>query len=77
MLDRLFVYGTLMRGHRNPMAARLRDGADFLGGARCQGRLYRIAHYAGLLLSDNPADAVSGELFRLRQSAALLRPRRL
>jgi gamma-glutamylcyclotransferase (GGCT)/AIG2-like uncharacterized protein YtfP len=70
--DRLFVYGTLMRGFDHPMAKLLSGNADFIGEARCQGRLYRIKHYPGLLLSDDPADIVFGELYRLRARDALL-----
>ena len=66
MLDRLFVYGTLMRGFDHPMAQLLSRGADFIGEARCQGRLYLVKHYPGLVLSDDPADVVFGELYRLR-----------
>ncbi len=73
MLDRLFVYGTLMRGFDHPMAQLLSRSADFVGGARCQGRLYRVKHYPGLALSDDPAEVVFGELYRLRQADALLR----
>jgi gamma-glutamylcyclotransferase (GGCT)/AIG2-like uncharacterized protein YtfP len=71
--DRLFVYGTLMRGFDHPMARLLAANADFLGAARCRGRLYLIKHYPGLVLSDNPIDVVFGELFRLREPDALLR----
>jgi gamma-glutamylcyclotransferase (GGCT)/AIG2-like uncharacterized protein YtfP len=71
--DRLFVYGTLMRGFDHPMAQLLSRSADFVGEARCRGRLYLIKHYPGLVLSDDPADLVSGELYRLRQPEALLR----
>jgi gamma-glutamylcyclotransferase (GGCT)/AIG2-like uncharacterized protein YtfP len=71
--DLLFVYGTLMRGFDHPMAQLLSRSADFVGEARCRGRLYRIKHYPGLVLSDDPADVVFGELFRLRQPAELLR----
>jgi gamma-glutamylcyclotransferase (GGCT)/AIG2-like uncharacterized protein YtfP len=71
--DRLFVYGTLMRGFDHPMAQLLSRGADFLGQARCRGRLYLIKHYPGLVLSGDPADTVFGELYRLRQPAELLR----
>ena len=53
-LDRVFVYGTLMRGVAHPMAELLSRSADFLGEARCQGRLYMIAHYPGLIQSDDP-----------------------
>ena len=71
--DLLFVYGTLMRGFDHPMAQLLSRSAEFLGEARCRGRLYLIKHYPGLLLSDDPADIVFGEVFRLRERDALLR----
>ena len=71
--DRLFVYGTLMRGFDHPMAQLLSRAADYVGEARCRGRLYLVRHYPGLVLSDDPADIVFGELYRLRQPEALLR----
>ena len=71
--DRLFVYGTLMRGFDHPMAQLLSRAADFVGDARCRGRLYLVRHYPGLVLSDDPAEVVFGGLYRLRQPEALLR----
>jgi gamma-glutamylcyclotransferase (GGCT)/AIG2-like uncharacterized protein YtfP len=71
--DRLFVYGTLMRGFDHPMARLLSSNADFLGQARCRGRLYLVKHYPGLLLSEDASDVAFGELFRLRERDALLR----
>ena len=71
--DRLFVYGTLMRGFDHPMAQLLSRSADFIGEARCQGRLYLVKHYPALVLSDDPADVVFGELYRLRAPDELLR----
>jgi gamma-glutamylcyclotransferase (GGCT)/AIG2-like uncharacterized protein YtfP len=71
--DRLFVYGTLMRGFDHPMAQLLSRSADFIGEARCQGRLYQVKHYPALVLSDDPADVVFGELYRLRAPDELLR----
>ncbi len=71
--DRLFVYGTLMRDFDHPMAQLLSRSADFIGQARCQGRLYLVKHYPGMVLSDTPADVVFGELYRLKQPEALLR----
>ena len=71
--DRLFVYGTLMRGYDHPMAKLLAANADFLGQVTCRGRLYLVRHYPGLVTSDDPADIVHGELFRLRERDALLR----
>jgi gamma-glutamylcyclotransferase (GGCT)/AIG2-like uncharacterized protein YtfP len=71
--DRLFVYGTLMRGFDHPMAKLLSRSADFIGEAHCRGRLYRVNHYPGLVLSDEPNDVVFGEIYRLRQPVELLR----
>jgi gamma-glutamylcyclotransferase (GGCT)/AIG2-like uncharacterized protein YtfP len=71
--DRLFVYGTLMRGFDHPMAKLLSKRADFLGEAKCKGRLYRVKHYPALVLSNDPADIVFGELYRLHARDALLR----
>jgi gamma-glutamylcyclotransferase (GGCT)/AIG2-like uncharacterized protein YtfP len=73
MQDRLFVYGTLMRGFDHPMAQLLSRSADFVGEARCQGRLYLVKHYPGLVLSDDPTEVVFGELYRLHQPRELLR----
>jgi gamma-glutamylcyclotransferase (GGCT)/AIG2-like uncharacterized protein YtfP len=73
MQDRLFVYGTLMRGFDHPMAKLLSRSADFIGEARCQGRLYLVKHYPGLVLSDDPNEVMFGELYRLRAADELLR----
>jgi gamma-glutamylcyclotransferase (GGCT)/AIG2-like uncharacterized protein YtfP len=71
--DLLFVYGTLMRGFDHPMARLLSANATFVGEAHCRGRLYLVKHYPGLLLSDDAADIVHGELFALREPEAMLR----
>ena len=71
--DCLFVYGTLMRGFDHPMAQLLSRSADFVGEARCRGRLYLVKHYPGLVPLEDADDVVFGELFRLRQPAELLR----
>jgi gamma-glutamylcyclotransferase (GGCT)/AIG2-like uncharacterized protein YtfP len=71
--DRLFVYGTLMRDFDHPMAQLLSRSADFIGEARCAGRLYLVKHYPGLVLSDAADELVFGELYRLTQPEALLR----
>jgi gamma-glutamylcyclotransferase (GGCT)/AIG2-like uncharacterized protein YtfP len=70
--DRVFVYGTLMSGFDHPMSKLLAAGADLLGEATCQGRLYMVAHYPGLLHSDDAGDIVHGELYRLRDVAKLM-----
>src|ERR1700726_29247 len=71
--DRLFVYGTLMRGFDHPMAKLLSRSADFSGEAPRRGRLYRVKHYPGLVESEDPSEVVFGEVYRLRARDALLR----
>jgi gamma-glutamylcyclotransferase (GGCT)/AIG2-like uncharacterized protein YtfP len=72
MLDRLFVYGTLMRGFDNPMEKLLCAEADWLGAATMPGRLYRISHYPGLVVAAGPDDIVFGEVFRMHRPRELL-----
>jgi len=71
MTEHLFVYGTLMRRFRHPMHDELARGADFVGEAVVQGRLYDLGRYPGLVLSESPEDGVSGELYRLHDDTVL------
>ena len=71
-LDRVFVYGTLMRGFDHPMSRLLAAGADLLGPATVHGKLYLITHYPGLLHSEDAEDIVHGELYRLRDVDELM-----
>ena len=70
--DHLFVYGTLMRGFDHPMARLLSANADYLGEARCRGKLYLVKHYPGLVLAEGGDEVVFGELYRLRERDAML-----
>jgi gamma-glutamylcyclotransferase (GGCT)/AIG2-like uncharacterized protein YtfP len=70
--DHLFVFGTLLSGYDHPMARLLAQRAELLGEARCQGRLYLVRHYPGMVLSSEAADQVFGELYRLRDPLPLL-----
>lgn len=65
MTGRLFVYGTLRRGSRHPLAGQLAAKATHLGQARYNGRLYRITHYPGAIPSGLPDEWVFGDLFEL------------
>ena len=70
--DRLFVYGTLDARLRPSDGEAAVAQRRFLGEATCRGRLYLIKQYPGLVLSDDPAEVVFGELYRLRARGALL-----
>jgi len=68
----LFVYGTLRRQGGGRMHRLLARHGAFVGEATYQGRLYRIGHYPGVVPSDDPADRVRGEVYRLPRPALLL-----
>lgn len=72
MSELLFVYGTLMRGSRHPMARELEAHAIYLDDASYRGRLYRISTYPGMVESASVEDQVFGEVFELRDPAFLL-----
>ena len=69
--DLLFVYGTLRRAAAHPMH-RLLGPAAFVGPGEFQGRLYHLGNYPGMVRSDDPADIVHGEVYRLHELAATL-----
>jgi gamma-glutamylcyclotransferase (GGCT)/AIG2-like uncharacterized protein YtfP len=70
--NHLFVYGTLRSECANPMARLLERSATLAGTARVQGRLYQVASYPGLILSDGAEEWVKGEIHRLSDPLALL-----
>jgi gamma-glutamylcyclotransferase (GGCT)/AIG2-like uncharacterized protein YtfP len=70
--DLLFVYGSLLSAIAHPMGDRLRREAHLVGPATVQGRLYRVSWYPGVVLSDDPASQVHGEVYRLSNPAGAL-----
>lgn len=73
MPDYLFVFGTLLSGYDHPMARLLGQSAELIGEASYRGKLYLVRHYPGMVASDDPADLVFGELYRMHDPDALLR----
>lgn len=63
--DYLFVYGTLRKAAAKPMHRVLAQHGDYLAEGSMQGRLYDLTAYPGAVLSDNPAERVHGEIYRL------------
>jgi gamma-glutamylcyclotransferase (GGCT)/AIG2-like uncharacterized protein YtfP len=62
--DKLFVYGTLLRGF--PLHKYLRKGGvRYLGKAKIHGRLYDLGQFPGALPSESPAEEIEGELYEL------------
>lgn len=68
----LFVYGTLRRRSRHPMARQLAQKARYLGTATIAGRLYDLGRYPGLLEPAAAGDRVHGDLYDLGDDPATL-----
>ncbi|MCE2482433.1 MAG: gamma-glutamylcyclotransferase [Alphaproteobacteria bacterium] len=68
----LFVYGSLRAGIAGPAHHLLRGRADYLDGGMCQGRLYDLGDYPGLMPSADPGDRVVGEIYALRAARPAL-----
>jgi gamma-glutamylcyclotransferase (GGCT)/AIG2-like uncharacterized protein YtfP len=65
MSDLLFVYGTLRRLSRHPMAQLLAEQACFIGQGTVAGRLYNLGRYPGMTEAASKADRVVGDVYRL------------
>jgi gamma-glutamylcyclotransferase (GGCT)/AIG2-like uncharacterized protein YtfP len=72
LTDLLFVYGTLQRASRHPMARRLARESVWLGRATLNGKLHLPGPYPGAVLSSGRRDAVHGDVVRLPQPRAAL-----
>ncbi len=63
----IFVYGTLMSGYpKNPFKDFLKKNANFMGKAKCKGKLFRIGTYPGLVENGENEDfEVYGEVYEI------------
>jgi len=68
----IFVYGTLRQDTNTEMSRLLTKYAEFVGGAAYQGKLYKIDYYPGAVPSNDPNDAVLGEIYLLHQADVAL-----
>jgi len=65
MTNLLFVYGTLLRRSRHPMAKLLSEQARFVGEAKVRGCLYDLGRYPGITESSADSDWVYGDVYEL------------
>ena len=72
MTAHLFVYGTLLRRSRHPMAQFLAERARHVGTAKVRGRLYNLGRYPGMLEPGSDDDWVHGDLYDLGEGTATL-----
>ena len=71
MTDFLFVYGTLLPETGNARSRLLNDQKR-IGPGRLCARLFDVGDYPAAVPSDNPADLVSGQVYRLRDPARMV-----
>lgn len=71
MTNLLFVYGTLMKGHRDNWQEKV--GAHFVGRGRITGKLYRLGQFPGAVTSSGTGSHVQGEVYRLPNVASALK----
>jgi gamma-glutamylcyclotransferase (GGCT)/AIG2-like uncharacterized protein YtfP len=69
--NHLFVYGTLRRTSRHPMARFLSDHAEWVDYAVYRGLLFNLGACPGAVASDDPEHRVYGEVYRLRNPGVL------
>jgi gamma-glutamylcyclotransferase (GGCT)/AIG2-like uncharacterized protein YtfP len=69
MSDLLFVYGTLRRRCRHPMAAWLAGRATFLGEAMTPGQLHDLGRFPGAIPATAEGDWLYGDLYDLGPSS--------
>ncbi|MGZ8160955.1 MAG: gamma-glutamylcyclotransferase family protein [Methylobacter sp.] len=70
--DYIFVYGTLKRDAKSEMHRLLAKYAEFVDDATYQGKLYKVDYYPGAVPSDDPNDAVLGEVYQLHRADVAL-----
>lgn len=69
MANFLFVYGTLKRRSRHPMARKLAQAARYVGPGRIAGRLYNLGRFPGLKEARTSTDWVQGDVYDLGPDA--------
>jgi pyruvate carboxylase len=69
--DLLFVYGTLMKGHRDDWQQRV--GARLVGRGRITGKLYRLGKFPGAVTSAGNGSHIQGEVYHLSDASRALR----
>jgi pyruvate carboxylase len=69
----LFVYGTLRKGYGNELHKLIARNSELIGIANYQGKMYNIGEYPGIVPSNDTADQVKGELYKLTNPLRLVK----
>ncbi len=73
MTPYLFAYGTLLSGIGHPMHELIDHYATFSGLGYINGKLYEVADYPALVLSNNVKKIVKGEIYKIQDEGTLLK----
>ncbi len=72
MVDKLFVYGSLLKGAGNQMAQLLHEKGNFLGEGYLKGTLYKVDWFPAVVPDTQTASLVYGHIFHLEQPQKVL-----
>lgn len=64
----LFVYGTLKKDSKHPMAEFLKQKAKFIGEGFVRGKLYQISWYPAFKKSNKEEDKVIGDVYQIEEN---------
>jgi gamma-glutamylcyclotransferase (GGCT)/AIG2-like uncharacterized protein YtfP len=67
----IFIYGTLLSSLNHPMHDLLKRYAELTGKGTIRAKLYDLGRYPGVVLSNNQADRVKGEIYKITDSEKL------
>ena len=71
-IDKLFVYGTLLKNFDNEMAVYLKNNSVFLGKGFFRGKLFDLGEYPGAIYEPASDYKVYGNIFELKNITATL-----
>lgn len=73
MLDKLFVYGTLLNDIHSMIANHLKTHSEMIGDATAKGKIYDLGSYPGLVYQPDNDSVVFGQVFKLDDPEDVLR----
>lgn len=69
----IFVYGTLKRGHENPVAQHFHSHAAWIGEGKFSGVIKDLGEYPGAIFDPSAMSFVHGEIFKMNDPFSLLK----
>ncbi|MEZ4934962.1 MAG: gamma-glutamylcyclotransferase family protein [Saprospiraceae bacterium] len=69
----IFVYGTLKRGHKNPVARHFHLHAEWIGTGKFAGTIKHLGEYPAAIFDPAAESFVHGEIFKMNDPFSLLK----